>query len=350
MRKRGTSRWSAWRAVLPLLALLLAGCAGPRAPLNVGIKEVPGDVVLGGAKPQIKYVPIPPISLPVTPPGVSEFILPVDREPLPSPQACPSADPLQAPARQAVNTIAAPPPAGVYLFRNDGTFELTGPNAVRGTFPEISTRVVKNIFKFTEPGTSQPAWFRFDVEASLVPVATTSTTYTLVPEHDGPGLPAGLYISRVRTAFSDGTKEDFKPANLPGLLLVPFPASEGKTWEAAGADPRSGMAMAFTGRVGSKARVDACGVPLDAVVIHIDGDFGPSDGSGVVVSPGAQTRFVADYAIGTQFGGLSLMDTVEVDREFPAGSLHHKNHATIGSQPGLPSADVPPCEGECLVP
>lgn len=352
-------------AVVTAVATLSA-CSGPQVPLNIGIKEVPGDVVLGGAEPVVKSIPVPPVSLPVTPPAVDDLVGATDADPPnfsgpfsedeppstspPRPgtrPACPAADPREAPAREARNRITEPPAQGKYRFRNEGNFEVSGPNAVRGSFPPSAPRVVKDVAAFIDPSTSQPAWFRFAVEASLTPLAVTTTTYTLVPERSQPGPPPGLYISRVHTRFKDGTEEDFRPSNFPGLLLLPFPAVRGDEWETTGVDPRSGMAMAFRGRVGAKERVDACGEPLDTILVHIDGEFGPAGERGVVVSPNAVTEFVAEYGIGTQFGGLLLLDRVDVVREYSTGAIHHRNQATISTEPKPPDADVPPCAAGC---
>lgn len=351
----------------------LSACSGPQVPLDVGIKEVPGDIVLGGLEPIAKSVPVPPVSLPVSPPAVDDLVARTDDAPSDAPDQlpddqpassppsrpppgeptepiCPSADPRTAPAREARNRIALPPAEGTYQFRNEGRFEVSGANAVRGTFPVEAKRLVRNAVRFTDPGSSKPAWFRFQVEASLTPLASTTTTYTLIPERSEPGPRPGLYISRVRTEFEDGTQEDFKPSNFPGLLLLPFPAVRGEAWETSGVDPRSGMAMAFRGRVGAKQRIDACGELLDAILVHIDGEFGPAGQRGVAVSPNAVTNFIAEYGIGTQFGGLLLLDRVDVVREYSTGTVHHRNQATIGGVPKPPDADVPECGTDCIPP
>lgn len=330
------------------MALLLGACAGPEAPLSVGIKEIPSDVELGvTARTEPTVAPLPPIALPLNPIGVDD-IGPRPRILPPAATACPEADPLRAPAKEAVNTIDAPPAPGVQPFRNHGSFEVTGADAKEGRFPATSVRDVKEVYRMAVPG-AVGSWFRFDVEATLGSL-TTTTTYALLPEgQDVFGSRPGLYIARVRAEFADGTSEDFRPASFPGLLLLPFPASPGVEWSAAGADPRSGTAMAFTGRVGRKVRVDACGVPLDAWTVRIEGAFGESDGPGVAISPSTQTSFVADYALGTQYGGISLMDAIEIDRTSAQGNVHQENRATIGGEPALRSTDVPLCEGECIV-
>lgn len=333
---------------LALIACLTAACAGPKSPLNVGIKEVPGDVALGGPPPlEVRVVPIPPVSLPIRPRTISEFVAPKVAQAQASPQPCPTADPRLAPVDEAFNTATLPPRAGAYLFRTEGSFDLSGPNAARGNFPELSPHLVKNVYQVTKPGDLQPSWFRFDVEASMSPIATTTTTFNLVPERPNASAAAGLYIARVRTVFGDGSEEDFRP-NFPGLLLLPFPALAGQEWTAQGADPRSGMAMVFHGRVEPKARVDACGVPLDSIPVHLDGDFGPLGEKGVGISPLHSVQFVSDYSIGTQFGGLILQESVEIDREFSNARLHQGYVGIINRRPELPTSDIAECDPQCL--
>lgn len=335
-----------------VLVLALAACAGPKVPLKVGLKEVPSDIEFeAGRRAAPTVAPIPPVGLPLSPRIIRQFELPFEFPAILIPRvACPTADPLRAPAREAVNTVAAPPASGIYAFRNEGVFEVTGLNAKAGRFPSSSARRVINVAKITITGTSE-IWYRFDVEATLGDL-TTTTTYTLVPEGDvpqvKPGSSAGLFITRVRTEFVDGTEEDFRPATAPGLLLLPFPVVVGDSWEAAGTDPRSGVTLVFTGRVGQKTRVDACGTPLDAWTVRIAGTVGEGAPGGGAISPAGYTSIVADYAFGTQYGALSLMDTVQIDRIEPVGTLHQRNHTTINIEPGFPDPQVPECGGECL--
>lgn len=348
------------RLVTLFTAFVLVACAGPKAPLSIAIKEVPSDVVLGAARrAELAVAPIPPSALPINLTSIGVFESPVTERVLgvpASPEACPIADPLAAPALEAVNTIALPPAPSSYLFRNEGTFDVSGANAKKGSFPSLSQRHVKNLFKVTTPG-SPEVRYRFDVEVALGALLTT-TTYSLIPEQsttppsldltgggDASATRAGLFIERVQSQFPDGSAEDFTPAT--PLLLLPFPISPGVNWNSAGSDVESGTAMAFSGVIGQKARIDACGVPLDAWTVRIDGRFGESEGPGMAISPSSQTSFIADYAFGTQYGGLSLMDTVEMDRTGPQGSIHQKNQGTINSEPSAPFQNPPSCGAPC---
>lgn len=349
-------------AVIVLTAVAATGCAGPRAPLDVGIREVPSDVVLGSGRvaPEVPVsVPVPPVALPLTPlppvpelrplaPGPNADAPPPAAPPAPpEPRApvCPTADPRTAPPDESRKTITAPPVPGSYAFRSTGGFEATGADAATGSFPESSVRTVKDVFRIERP---LETWFRYDVEVVLGSLMTT-TTYTIVPETHtpvGPSAPgAGLYLTRLISQSGQEETQRFDPANDPGLLLLPLPVVPGQTWQAAGTDPQSGMTISYRGEVGdSKARVEACGVPLDAWPVHLDGAFG----SGGAVAPGEAETFVADYAFGTAYGGLSLQDQVVMDRTSVAGNVHQELRAIINRRPSLASSeDVPECPGSC---
>lgn len=350
---------------LALLALTSTACSGPRAPLGVGIRELPSDVVLGNGRvaPGVPVaVPVPPVALPLTPLApVPELRLPegpatddgpqpaqgpIAAPPAPPPAAaaCPKADPRTAPPDEARNTIAAPPAAGTYSFRSSGGFEGTGADADRGRFPETSLRTVKNVVRVSR---ATETWYRFDVEAVLGRLVTT-TTYTVVPETQAPLSAAaagpGLYLSRLVSRLGDQQTQNFRPANDPGLLMLPFPAVPGDTFSAAGTDPQTGVTISYTGEVGKKVRVEACRVPLDAFPVHLDGKFG----SGGTVEPGAAETFTADYAFGTAYGGLSLEDRVVMDRTALGGNYHQELAATIDRRPAPATTQgVPECSGSC---
>ncbi len=351
------------RLVVAVLAAAVAtaGCAGPRAPLGVGIREVPSDIVLGDgrtAPAEPVVIPVPPVALPLTPlPPAPSLRLPDRRPPerpqapaaVPAPpappvEACPEADPRAAPPDEARNTVTAPPVPATYTFRSSGGYEITGADAATGRFPETSTRTVKNVHRLEK---TAETWYRFDVEAVLGDL-TTTTTYTIVPETDTPidsaAVGAGLYLTRLVSSSVTGEPQRFEPATDPGLLLLPFPAVPGHTWHAAGTDPQSGITLSYSGEVGPKVRVEACRVPLDAWPVHLDGAFG----TGGAVGPDGAQSFTADYAFGTAYGGLSLQDSVVMDRTSVGGNVHQEIAATINRRPALATtAGVPSCPGSC---
>jgi hypothetical protein len=106
--------------------------------------------------------------------------------------------------------------------------------------------------------------------------------------------------------------------------------------------------MRYSGVVGVKARVDACGTFIDTITVKIDGDVAgkcrttpstvPSQAcdparGGQSVSPEGQSTFAAVYQLATQFGGLSVMDTVDITESRMGAGVHRHNQSTINSVP-----------------
>ena len=317
---------------LLVAALLTAGCGGPETPLRLGFKEVPSDVVLGDQNPDAPPGPadspqgerpvqeLPP-SIVALPPPPFEARGRVPRPTPPAP-ACPAADPLQAPALEAPSHIEAPPAEAQYLFRNDGRFEVSGPNARRGRFPATSLRTVKVLLR-----SDDGAVFDFSV-AELLGDVTTTTTYRVV-RTAGLGAAAegaaeaGMYIRQIESVRPGEDPATFTPT--PSLQLAALPLVRGAQVQARGFDPTTATTMSFTATVSGKARVDACGDPLDSFTLDLT--------EGTLLSPDADLEFAATYALGTQFGGLILRDTVAFAGTDGGEGVSRTNTATISQVP-----------------
>ena len=317
---------------LLVTALLSGACGGPETPLKLGFKEVPSDVVLGDQSrdPQSSLVDSPPADrqLQELPPSIVALppppFSPRGRTPRPSPPVpeCPSADPLAAPAIEAPAAIEAPPSDGQYLFRNDGRFEVSGANARRGRFPATSLRTVKVLFR-----SDDGAVFDFSV-AELLGDVTTTTTYRVV-RTTGLGTAAegapepGVYIRQVESARPGEAPASFTPT--PSLQLAALPLVRGAQVQARGVDPTTATTMSFTSTVSGKARVDACGEPLDSFTLELT--------DGTLLGPDEDLQFAATYAVGTQFGGLILRDTVAFAGTDGGEGVSRTNTATISQVP-----------------
>lgn len=320
---------------LLVAASTLAGCAGPREDVDVGIREFPSDVLLGEPDaPVVAPAPVPPTAVVLTGPFLGDVPTAGGGGPTTSvsrprtstpggststttPRAaarCPAADPLAAPAAVADNRSTTPPVAATYTFRNDGTFDVSGPNARKGVFPSSSTRSVRNVRTVANG-------FTYEVAAELAGT-TTTTRYQVIPTSDVPGE-AGLYIAAVRTEAPGATTSSFSPP-LP-LKLLEFPAIPGISYTSAGTDPATATSMSFTATIGNKVRVDACGTPLDAIKVDLT--------SGRVDGPGTNVEFTATYAIATQFGGLSVQDTINVTGREGLDTVSRKNTAITNETP-----------------
>lgn len=324
------------RVVLLLAAAsLAAGCGGPDRPLSVGFKEVPSNVVLGAqgsaapvappagpatAGPAPLVAPPPPPSVITLPPP--SFELPDAGRPVappvpqPSAPACPSVDPLRAPAVEAPATVSVRPARAQYVFRNVGTFQVSGSDARRGAFPALSLRTVSGALE-GEDG------FVFDVAETLGDI-TTTTTYRVVERQPlGSAVPSGLYVARVVSRAGDGQQSTFEP--IPSLRLAAFPLVRGSRVESRGVDARTQTAMSFVSTVTGKARVDACGEPLDSFTLDLT--------EGRLISPRQDLDFTASYAVGTQYGGLVLRETVAFAGTDGEAGVSRSNTSTISQVP-----------------
>jgi hypothetical protein len=317
-------------ALAAVLMLLSAGCGGPQHPVSIGFKEVPSDVVLGAqSSPKPAPSSTAPAVVAVVPPPPSVVALPPPTfdagpvAPLPVPTtttaACATADPLQAPSREAPPTIAAPPAKASYLFANVGSYEVSGADARKGRFPAVSLRTVGNISRTSDAG------FTFEV-ADLLGDVTTTTTYDVISSSPLPaGLAPGLYLRQVKSVRGTSTSV-FTPA--PELELAAFPLVRGASVTSSGVDPQSATSMQFTSTITGKARVDACGTPLDSWVLDLT--------AGKVLSPTQNLDFTATYDVGTQYGGLILRDRTVFTGTDNGDGISRTNTANITTTPKIP--------------
>ncbi len=318
------------RLALVGACLLLTACGSPTRPLDVGFKEVPSSVVLGAqtsptAQPTapVSAVPLPPppsvVSLP--PPT---FALPPPGGPVPPPPSippaptCPVADPLAAPKVEAPTTIGKPPVAAAYLFDNVGTFSVSGADARSGTFPERTLRLFGNV-------AGSAGAFTYDV-SERIGDTTTTTSYRVRSQAGLPDLDAGIFIDKMTYARADGSASNFTP--VPPLKLATLPLLRGATTDQRGVDAQTQTVMSFTATVEGKARVFACGEPLDTWTIHL--------ANGQLVSPTQNLTFDATYQMGTQFGGIVLADSVAFQGDDGDAGIQRSKRATIASVPRTP--------------
>lgn len=312
---------------LLLAVLLVAGCAGPTRPVDLEFKDVPSDVLLGAQQtptpggPGIRVpLPAPPSVVSLPPPP---FEVRPGAEPpplvLPTPASCPSPDLLAAPELEATPTLAKPPVPGAYVYDNAGSYAITGANARQGVFPARTLRVLGNV---TRPSSGS---FTFDV-SELIGDTTTTTTYRVVNDSLTPATGNGLYLEKVTYRRSNGQSAQFAPLQFP--LLAALPLVRGATSDQRAVDPQSQTVMTFTTTVEGKARVYACGTPLDSWTIHLT--------KGSITSPTQSLQFDSTYQVGSQFGGLSLSDAIAYTGTDNGDGVTRSNRATISSVPRTP--------------
>jgi hypothetical protein len=286
--------------LLTATLMVVTGCSGPRRSIEVTVKELPGDVAIG------KKTTVPPAAPPSgvnpEPAGFPSFIQPpppvrydtvgrpidtVTTTSLPKPAPpCRAANPLDAPKLAAPRNVSAPPVEQLVEYGNAGTYEVStrAGTGQKGAYPVTTYRRVSS--KPVGDGS-------YDV---LVLELDTYTIYHLVPDK-------GIYIREVATRRPDGSVDSFR-TDQDSILLLPLPVAEGAQVGGVGVDALGATTMSVVGTVVGKARVDVCGTPVDTWEVQVT--------EGRVTSPDKQIHFTATYDIGTQYGGLSVRDTVAV--------------------------------------
>lgn len=307
-----------------LLVLLLTACAGPNRPVDLGFKQVPSDVILGGAAPTATptfaptpVVVVPPpsvISLPPAPFDPGPTVVP-SLAPVPSPTGCPTLDPLKAPALEAVSTPTTRVVPATYTYANEGTFAVSGADPRTGHFPALTQRTFANV---TEQSGGA---YTYDVAETIGDV-TTTTTYRVVTGASLPGTSDGLFLVGMTYARA-GTTATFTPN--PSPLLAAFPLVRAATSDQRAVDPVTQTTMTFTTTVEGKKRVAACGEPLDTWTVHLS--------KGTLLSPSENLQFDATYQLATQFGAIVIADAVAYTGTEGSDGVQRSNRATITSPP-----------------
>jgi hypothetical protein len=279
---------------LPVVALLLTACAGPRAHVDIIGKQEPLDVAFG--KPEASIVkgnpPLAPVPsglgvLPVTNPGVTYVDVPGELPPPPPPPACPSANPLSAPAEVAGDSVTSQVPAGTFPYRYSG---VTADGKAGQRFSGISKHVVTG----SAVGNGV---YRFSIDITMLG-ATTTWSYLAAP---GVGTAANVQGAIELTSVSGNGGFGYNASFTPDKPLRVFaqPAYPGATWQDAESDAQSGTVATVSGTIDSKDRVDACGTKLDAW---------KSTMTLTITSPNESIKTTVSTWWATQFGGLPIQE------------------------------------------
>ena len=320
--------------------LFLTAC-GPATKLDVGLKQSGSDILFGRPAPSPSSVTLPPLDVNPFP----NFPAPLEQAPAPlavsaplpspSPLACPVASPIAFPDLPAGVTPDHPPAAGTYPFRYTSVTTLNpgAPNQKSTPVTGIGMRQV------TAPTTnSTDNSYTFSVVETFNQVKTTNT-YKVYPTGPAPVIPgapatpaAGLYLQE-QVQERGTTKDDFAPQ--PPILLMPFPASKGATFQGSGTDPINGPTTMTVdpqgGTIVDKARVDACGAVLDSWQVTINGHVVNARGGG------QPQTFHLTLFIGTQYGALSLQDHLVLSGTDQASGqpMTYDVTATINQKPAV---------------
>jgi hypothetical protein len=334
---------------LPLVAIVLAsGCGGPVAPIDVGAKEVPLDLLLG-AKKKVASAPLPPIIVETTIDGRPVITTPLPKAgtaratttvPLPTlaPTPC-TEDPLAVPAESAPDRVAPKPiPKGTYPFRIHGALSTTGATVSKDDLDGYGTYNVTNVVTNVDG-------FSYDLVADHPKAGRTTTTYRIVtatvdrPDVTVPAGAAapptfrqvvagvnGIYLAKIEGKDANGRNVVFQPGG-QGALLARFPMVNGDTVDVRSTDGNT--TMSYTATTTLKTNVDACGTGVQGQTVKL------SDGL-LSTSGGTSQTFTSTFVFGTAFGGIPLEISSEVIEPVAGGSAKRALDAIIDSVPKKP--------------
>lgn len=307
--------------LLAVLAVSATAC-GPDIPIEVGIRDYSTDIVYG-AQRQPTALP-PPVPAANPSPGFPGFIVPpppasavtsLPPPPLPTLPpavvACPVDDPFDFPAEPATRTIVASPTAGVYTFRQGGTF-VVGDQPPR-PLPAESLRQIRDVVADPESGD-----LTYDVVIESLGDTTTSS-YAVRQTTGDPSLD-GVFLTRVVTRRADGSADEFTPVS--GARIIALPAGPSVSWNDAAIDPLRGSSLVVQGTVVDKGRVNACGTVLDAWTVEV---------TGRLLGPDKDLLVTATYQVGTQFGGFVLADQVTITGTDGGVQVELQSTATVNA-------------------
>lgn len=318
------------RVILSFLSvgLLLSACAGGGL-FGVGVKQRASELVFG----------IPPLPQPVTPPNTVPFdvqdikALPDDRggsttslSAAPPPPACAEAPLGTAPEDVAPDSIASPPKTGSYRYPYTVTFPKQSSIAYTG----LETRTIRGVVITDQAGPN----FDFEVVQKL---AQTNTEVEVISRfrvdqtspraRTGPSAAPGasgkgVFLTRLdRTVKASGKTQErstFTPN--PPLKYMDLPARIGfeGAFDSTSVDSSSFTTMRHRGEVVRREPVDACGTVIDSWYVQA---------TQTITAPNGQTfTSEVNYGIGTQFGGLMILENYKS----PATNPDIIFHARLG--------------------
>ena len=291
-------------AAVALAGLLVAGCAGERDPLEIGLRRISLDLAFRDADK----------ALPVEPQQVITRILPAEftpnlddlleedeptatprqrtvvRFPPPPPRTppCLEADPTATPDRQAFAVVKDPPLVGTYPRRNQGELDITFATFnFQIPYPATSVWDIPRVESLNAPvvvgerdetlpvpeavksnTTASPPTFEFDIVRKSAPGFQTTDTYSYTSQASGGDF---LYLKK-RVTIANGAESTFAPT--PPIRIVRLgvsPGGDGTTSSAsnhAGIDRTTNVAMTIQSDIIGREEVDVCGELVDTYVVQ----------------------------------------------------------------------------------
>lgn len=339
-------------------AVVLAGCSGPKVPLEIGMNEAAVDIIYGDHnRPPDVPQPRPPGALASTAPGF-----------IGAPESiAPSTPATERPGSNAVRTsttvvvkcadppgqgavtdpapsaVTRPPAAGSYGFRRQGQIKTADNDAAldKATARELSSEVARAVGNVTtEPSAGDRLAFRFDVVETASGIRTTTSFLVDSGRADTPGS-GGLFITRILTERPDLPAappngpgvESFNPQ--PPIRIMDLPAATTQNQssggllprsQSVGTDPLTGASMTIVYGTEFRRPVNACGTVVDAWQVRIYPESSYS-------RQGVRSYSIAGtFKMAPQLGGLVVEDSFTLRGTDVGGkAFEQKSSATINS-------------------
>ena len=284
--------------------VIFAACGGGgETPLQIGIKRSALDLVFkeddGGeskAPPQLALAPQPA-------PAHSGFVTSADDdlggggpEP-PAVAACPKAGPDDFPEEPVTTVITKEPIAGLYRYRNTGTFKIEASFDLQGPYPPQASRTLKVL---DPEGDAER--FRYETVQRGLGANVTTTLYRVTNN--------SLDLVRSHTE-SDQGEVSFEPT--PPVRLMMLGGGEGTSWTSAGVDEASGTAMVVEGSIEKRELIDVCGDVYDTYRVLSDETI-----TNAFTGFQYETNEPTVYNVATHLGGLFLREDVDSTTTIPS--------------------------------
>jgi hypothetical protein len=302
-----------------------SACAGPKPRVDYAGKAVPINVAFGKPPADKKATPAPGTVLAPAPSGVGVVPLvpgisfgppgtpvPVASTAPPVVVPCPEQDPFKFPRREATNVVDQQVPEGQFPYR------ITGSYTVGGKKTPYSTVVAETV-KRIEPDAAGRD--RFTVQYTLLGVPYT-LTYVVTPPPD-PNIPGEVALASIVQDGPNGTGASFMPAK--ALRLLQLRAERGTSWSDATTDPLSASSATVSGSIVDKARVNACGQPVEAWKTQV---------SQRIITPGQDITATRTLYFATGYGGLLVGEQVSYTGTAGGDAVSGQSTTTINVDPG----------------
>ena len=216
--------------------------------------------------------------------------------------ACPTADPLDAPALAARQDVPGPPVTGPYVQATLGAY---AQRATSGSLVGSLTTTIEKLPSTTNSnGQRVDAWLvqRLDV----VHKESSVEAYQFVHAAPSPlATASGVYL--VGLAWKDPVRGElvFQPTG-NGLFIIPNPVAIASTpaqYAGVATDPATLTTLALTRNVTGRKRVDLCGALVDTFTVEM---------TGTLTSPNTQRQVSWTQHIATAYGAADVEQTLSL--------------------------------------